>query len=176
SIVYYYDRARIWVTDLVASVFLGRRWSSGDLIIAIAGLLLLGASILAGSIVVSGIRHRGELAIGYWPWWLKLFVLPAWRGAFWLGRDARRPAILFYQQMLSIVSKRGAVKRPDQTPVEFAQSLADPLVRQITDVYNRVRFGGETLDEGQARQVARLLTELKASTRKKQPSRVPSVE
>jgi len=176
SIVYYYDRARIWVTDLVASVFLSRRWSSRDLIIAIAGLLLLGGSMVAGSIVVSSIRHRGDLASGYWPWLLPLFIFPVWRRFSGTGRDPRRPAILFYQQMLSIVSRRGAVKRPDETPIEFAESLADPLVRQITDVYNRVRFGGERLDEGQARQVARLLTELKASTRKKQPSRVPSVE
>jgi transglutaminase-like putative cysteine protease len=177
SMVYYYDRARIWVTDLVASVFLSRRWSSGDLISAIAGLLLLGGSILACAIVVSHIRHRGDVTDGHWPLWLRVFVLATWRGAFWLSRDPRRPAILFYQQMLSIMSRRGSVKRPDQTPIEFADSQDNPLVRQITDIYNRVRFGGETLDEGQARQVARLLTELRATTRrKKTPSRVPSVE
>jgi transglutaminase-like putative cysteine protease len=177
SIVYYYDRARIWVTDLVASVFLSRRWSSRDLISVIAGLLLLGGSILACSIFVSHVRHRGDVAGGYWPLWIRLFVFPTWRSPFWLGRDRRRPAILFYQQMLSIMSRRGAVRRPDQTPIEFADLQDSPLVRQITDIYNRVRFGGETLDEGQARQVARLLAELRASSRrKKKPSHVPSVE
>ena len=69
--------------------------------------------------------------------------------------------------MLSILSRRGAKKRPDQTPVEFADSQDSSLVREITDVYNRVRFGGETLDENEARNVGRLLAELKRSTKKK---------
>jgi transglutaminase-like putative cysteine protease len=167
GILYYYDAARAWVTGVVASVFVNRRWSASDVTIAIVALLLLGGVMLAMTIAMSHFKSRKGLAGGYDGWWLRLSVFPIWRHAFWLRQDRRRSAILFYQQMLSILSRRGAKKRPDQTPVEFADSQDSSLVREITDVYNRVRFGGETLDENEARNVGRLLAELKRSTKKK---------
>jgi hypothetical protein len=166
-ILNYYDAARVWVIGAVASVFVNRTWSAGGLATAIIGLLLLGFLMLAGMIVVSRFRSRGELASGYGPWWLRLSVFPTWRHAFWLRRDPQRSAILFYQQMLSIMSKRGAKKRSDQTPIEFADSQESSLVRDITDIYNRVRFGAEMLNENEARNVGRLLSELKRSIKKK---------
>jgi len=101
-----------------------------------------------------------------------MLAFPVWRGVFWFRKDRRRPAILFYQQMLAILSRRGVVKSPDQTPIEFADLQDSPLVRQITDIYNRVRFGGETLDFAELRRVSRMLSELRVSTRKKKKRRV----
>jgi hypothetical protein len=75
--------------------------------------------------------------------------------------------------MLSILSRRGAKKKPDQTPIEFADSQDSSLVREITDIYNRVRFGGETLDENEARKVGRLLSDLRRSIKKKRWTSVP---
>jgi hypothetical protein len=173
GVLYYCDLVKSWVTGLVAAVFFTRRWSAADLVTMIAGLLLLGALLLAGSILVSHFRQKNQMTSFYGPWWLRLFVLPNWRGAFWLRHDSRRPAILFYQQMLSILSRRGVMKRPDQTPIEFAEMQGSILVRDITDIYNRVRFGGDTLDEREARRVGRLLSELKRSIKQKKFVPVP---
>jgi hypothetical protein len=71
--------------------------------------------------------------------------------------------------MLAIAARSGWIKSPDQTPLEFAAASGLPQISEITSVYNRVRFGGALLDDGEARKVADLLDELKREN-KRQPS------
>ena len=107
-----------------------------------------------------------------------MFILPAWRRAFWIKKDRRVTAVLFYEQMLSILGRAGANKPPDQTPLEFAASAGSSIhanarervqtiALEITNIYNRIRFGGATLDEPESRRIADLLSQLKSSLRAK---------
>jgi hypothetical protein len=80
-------------------------------------------------------------------------------------RDYRQSAVLFYEQMLAIARRAGLIKQPHQTPVEFAISSGLSPIREITTLYNRVRFGGAELDERESRRVSELLGELKQRVR-----------
>ena len=76
-------------------------------------------------------------------------------------------AVLFYEQMLAIARRAGLIKQPDQTPVEFALASGLTPIREITILYNRVRFGGAELDENETRRVSELLGKLKQDVRGK---------
>jgi len=94
-----------------------------------------------------------------------MFILPRWRRPGLAGRDPRASAVLFYEQMLAIASRAGLIKKPEQTPIEFAQGSGFPQIDEITAVYNRVRFGGARLDDDDARRVSSLLADLKRESR-----------
>jgi hypothetical protein len=75
--------------------------------------------------------------------------------------------VLFYEQMLAISRRAGLLKQPHQTPVEFAVASGLIPINEITTLYNRVRFGGQELDENETRRVSDLLAELKQDIRNK---------
>ena len=75
--------------------------------------------------------------------------------------------MLFYEQMLQIAARGGLVKPPDQTPAEFAAASRFDQIREITNVYNRVRFGGARLNENETRRVSTLLAALRKAVREK---------
>ena len=129
------------------------------------GLLL---TITLGIYVALHIKRWSIAPTGYGPWWHRLLILPTWRSRKLVRRDTRETAVMFYEQMLAIASRAGLVKQPYQTPMEFASAIKFTEVREITVLYNRVRFGGGELDEKEARKVAALLAELKRSVRVKQ--------
>lgn len=60
-----------------------------------------------------------------------------------------RAAVAFYNDLLSVLSKRGFVRRNGQTPEEFAETVvrrggaAFEPVRMVTHTFERVRYGGE---------------------------------
>lgn len=60
-----------------------------------------------------------------------------------------RAAVAFYNDLLSVLSKRGFVRRNGQTPEEFAETVvrrggaAFEPVRMVTRTFERVRYGGE---------------------------------
>jgi len=86
------------------------------------------------------------------------------RGRSWrrrIKKDATGSAVAFYQEMLEALERTGHKRGPDQTPLEFAAALGRPGVEQITDFYQRVRFGGGHLTEAEIEQLGRLLRELK---------------
>ncbi len=84
---------------------------------------------------------------------------------------ARRPApplpttVSFYPQALRLLAHRGWVRPPAVTPREFSEHLApDPLRRplaELTDLYYRIRHGGETLSPDESHRVSVLLLDLK---------------
>ena len=63
--------------------------------------------------------------------------------------------------MLYVLQRRGIEKAGWQTPVEFAKTVADPMVRplvtDLTSAYNEFRFGGSLEAAGR---VARLLSQI----------------
>lgn len=60
-----------------------------------------------------------------------------------------RAAVAFYNDLLSVLSRRGFVRRNGQTPEEFAEAVvrrggvAFEPVRMVTRIFERVRYGGE---------------------------------
>jgi hypothetical protein len=69
--------------------------------------------------------------------------------------------------MLAIARRAGLVKQPDQTPIEFALASGLSPIREITTLYNRVRFGGAALDESETQRISELLGKLKQDVRGK---------
>ncbi|MEK6324162.1 MAG: DUF3488 and transglutaminase-like domain-containing protein [Acidobacteriota bacterium] len=163
-LVYYVD-AKKWVRSVLNSL-IARTWSIGELLKLATALAVL-ALLLVSLYVVFAYKKRRRLpATGYGPWWHRLFVLPMWRRKL-TRRDYRQSAVLFYEQMLAIARRAGLVKQPDQTPVEFAAASGLSPIREITTLYNRVRFGGAELDERETRRVSELLGELKRNVRRR---------
>ncbi|MEP7338580.1 MAG: DUF3488 and transglutaminase-like domain-containing protein [Acidobacteriota bacterium] len=89
---------------------------------------------------------------------------PSWRRR--IKQDAAESAIKFYQEMLRLLERAGHKREPHQTPQEFAAQLAIPAVGEITQLYQRTRFGDESLSDTEAAQVESLLRELKQQTKR----------
>jgi hypothetical protein len=164
-LIYYVD-AKLWVKGVFNGLIGDRVWSIGELLKIATGLGVLGLSLVSLYVVFAYRKRRRLPPTGYGPWWHRLFVLPMWRRKL-AQRDYRQSAVLFYEQMLAISRRAGLVKQPHQTPVEFATESGLSPIREITTLYNRVRFGGAALDERESRRVSELLGELKQSVRRR---------
>ncbi len=75
-----------------------------------------------------------------------------------------RLATLQYQQMLRMLARRGLAKRPGQTPLEFAASLAgtdvSSSVSQFTELYQQARFGEHGADPKEMSQLVKAIRRL----------------
>jgi hypothetical protein len=162
----YYLGAKLWMREMLDRLILNRRWTASALLELTAGLAILMLAAVSSYVFVSYRKQRGLPPTGYGPWWHRLFILPLWRRKL-KRRDYRQSAVLFYEQMLSIARRAGLLKQPHQTPIEFAVASGLTPIYEITRLYNRVRFGGEQLNETETRRVSSLLTELKQDIRKK---------
>jgi protein-glutamine gamma-glutamyltransferase len=165
-LVVYYLGAKLWTRKMLSKLILDRRWSMGELLMLAGALAVLALSFVSLYVVIAYRKRRGLPPTGYGPWWHRFFVLPTWRRRL-ARREYRQSAVLFYEQMLAIARRAGLVKQPDQTPVEFALASGLSPIREITTLYNRVRFGGAQLDESETNRVSDLLRELKQSVRRK---------
>src|SRR5262245_5039963 len=161
----YYVSARTWARTMFNGI-INRAWSTGELIAIISSVSLLAVMMVSLYIVLAFRKRRRLPDTGYGPWWHRLFILPLWRRRL-AKRDYRQSAVLFYEQMLAIARRAGLVKQPDQTPIEFALASGLTPIREITTLYNRVRFGGAELDENETRRVSELLGKLKHDVRSK---------
>lgn len=162
----YYSSAKLWTRKMLSRLIIDRHWSMGELLMLGSGVALLALSFVSLYVVIAYRKRRGLPPTGYGPWWHRLFILPLWRRRL-ARRDYRQSAVLFYEQMLAIAKRAGLVKQPYQTPVEFALASGLSPIREITTLYNRVRFGGAQLDEHETRRVSELLGELKQDVRGK---------
>lgn len=68
----------------------------------------------------------------------------------------------FYERMLRTLERRGVVRQPFQTPLEFAYSVGSPVV-EITEKYNRVRFGERALSENERSEIEAWLKKLSSN-------------
>jgi transglutaminase-like putative cysteine protease len=82
-----------------------------------------------------------------------------------IGNDATVSAVAFYQEMLRTLERRGYKREPHQTPQEFAARLAMPGVTEITRLYQRTRFGKESMTGEEVTRVETLIHELKEQAR-----------
>jgi transglutaminase-like putative cysteine protease len=82
-----------------------------------------------------------------------------------IGNDATVSAVAFYQEMLRTLERRGYKRELHQTPQEFAARLAIPGVTEITRLYQRTRFGRESLTGEEVVRVETLMREMKEEGR-----------
>jgi protein-glutamine gamma-glutamyltransferase len=66
----------------------------------------------------------------------------------------------FYDRMLAILATRGFTREPFQTPLEFAYSLEIPEALAITQKYNSVRFGEQSLSRSEEDEIEVLLEQI----------------
>jgi uncharacterized protein DUF4129 len=162
-LMFYYLAVKQWTQEMLGRLIVDREWGPVALL-KLSGALAGGALILASLYVLISYRQRRRLPpTGYGPWWHRLFILPMWRRK--SRRDYRQSAVLFYEQMLAIARRAGLIKQPDQTPIEFAEASGLASIREITLLYNRVRFGGGKLDARETGRVSDLLSHLRQTIR-----------
>jgi transglutaminase-like putative cysteine protease len=82
-------------------------------------------------------------------------------------------AAAIYREMLKILRKRGKLKPPAQTPLEFCESIPDAglreLVASFTGLYNEIRFSPEPLTASQLQSAYQQLQALKHFRQPKPP-------
>jgi protein-glutamine gamma-glutamyltransferase len=166
AIFFYYAQLKLWLLQTIRYLFVQRRWGAADLLVVFLEMALVAAAIMAIYVGRSYVKLRNQSPTGYCPWWKRVFILPTWRGGWWLRRDQKRSAVLFYEQMLAILARAKLLKRADETPLEFAAGQRFGQVSEITKIYNAVRFGGAVLGDVEASKVSRLLSELKLAVRR----------
>jgi protein-glutamine gamma-glutamyltransferase len=74
----------------------------------------------------------------------------------WWRREAKTtgaPVVEFYKRMVAALEARGLKRQADETPLEFAATTGAPEVLAITQAYNRVRFGAQSLSRDDATRV-----------------------
>lgn len=99
-----------------------------------------------------------------WRLWL---VRPTFRPS---RNDAKRRRIEFaedcYGRMLRLLAAKGATKQAEQTPREFLANLPAPLLRvrqgleQFTEEFQRIRYGHQDDDSGDAERLKTLLAKI----------------
>jgi hypothetical protein len=83
---------------------------------------------------------------------------------------ARRRTVGFYERMIRLLARRGFARSPAATAREFAAALAGrPELHgpagEITALYERVRFGGDSLTAAEEARIAALLRDLATAPR-----------
>lgn len=68
-------------------------------------------------------------------------------------RDKEPSIVEFYAQMQKALARRGFVRSPSQTPMEFAINLEMPEAVEITRKYQTVRFGNTKLTAAESKEI-----------------------
>lgn len=63
--------------------------------------------------------------------------------------------------MLKALSARGIVRRPDETPLEFAERVKDQRVTDITEAFQKERYGHGKTQAAELEKIRRAVRELK---------------
>jgi len=79
--------------------------------------------------------------------------------------DGAASAVAFYQEMLRALERAGHKRALHQTPAEYADQLRAPAVREITAIYQQVRFGDRILNDDDIARVSLLLREVRKGSR-----------
>jgi transglutaminase-like putative cysteine protease len=112
------------------------------------------AVLLASGVLIMGVagawfwRRRGR-----WP-------RPVAKGG--AQTVAQSAVVEFYERMTRALASRGVRRRDDETPLEFAAGFGSPEVLTLTEAYNRVRFGGRGLGDGERAEVEEFLKRIEA--------------
>jgi transglutaminase-like putative cysteine protease len=102
-------------------------------------------------------------------------------------RTKAQRTVRFYQELLSILRRKGLSRPPDATPREFARTAAACLAEGsderpavvaalylVTDLFYRVRFGGYELTEAQQGQVRQALATIARARKVRRQGSAPA--
>ena len=153
------DQARAFLAlrDVVGGALSGGLAAVGSIRSGSRALWLIPGSLL----VLPFLVKRGRVFEPP-PWW--------WSRARSRNRTGDAPA--FYRRLLSLLGRRGLIRRPAETPAEFAARAARLLpaptgrrIGDLTDLYYRVRFAAG-IDGRQGRRLGeRLLADIRRDLR-----------
>ena len=77
--------------------------------------------------------------------------------------EAEISRVDFYERLTALLEKQGIKREFYQTPLEFAAAVGVREAAEITNVYNRVRFGDARLSEAERKQIEALLSRIEQS-------------
>ena len=107
---------------------------------------VVGLSVLIMFVLLARrVRHLG------WRRGLKV-----WRA----GAEPEGSRVEFYERLVVLLEKQGIKREPYQTPLEFASLIGANEASAITNAYNRVRYGAESLSAAERKQIELLLSQL----------------
>jgi hypothetical protein len=135
----FFDSAKASVSDWWAEVrgdFGSDRSVSAIGTAAGYGAALVGAILLIMWLVRNVVKSRV---------WLRI--------ADWLYGRRVASIVEFYDRMQKILASKGWVRDPHQTPLEFAYAVGMPEAVNVTDRYNRVRFGKKYLTREESEEI-----------------------
>lgn len=163
-------RFRTWVMDRAAVAFSRLR----DVLAPILDRpILIGVAFALGVLTLFFLRHRLRRIFNW-------FSLAGWSG--WARRRSGS-AVSFYEEVLTLLDRRGYPKPDHLTPQEFVKRLTllregdrplrppgtplnraalTPSLMELTGLYYRVRFAGIPLSSSESRRVDNLLLDLRA--------------
>jgi len=78
----------------------------------------------------------------------------------WQSDGVGATRVEFYERLLRALEKQGIRRELYQTPLEFASGVGVNEAIAITDAYNRVRFGADTLSDSEQKQIEELLARI----------------
>ena len=113
------------------------------------GPILLGATSLFGLMAAVLLTRR----VRRFGWRRGLRV---WQG----GDESETTRVEFYERLLKALEKQGIKRELYETPLEFASAAGVNEARDITNAYNRVRFGEEKLSDAERTQIESLLARI----------------
>lgn len=117
--------------------------------------VLLGVTSLFGLMVAVVLTRR----VRRFGWRRGLKV---WRGV----DESEASRVEFYERLLKALEKQGIKRELYETPLEFASAIGVNEARDITNAYNRVRFGEAKLTETERTQIEGLLARIESRQRK----------
>jgi protein-glutamine gamma-glutamyltransferase len=91
----------------------------------------------------------------------KIWRLKLWQKAKrWFGAKPKYQIVEFYDRMTKALEKQGFTRANHQTPLEFVSDLNIPEAMKITEDYQRVRFGNQTLSNSEMDEIEIWLREI----------------
>jgi hypothetical protein len=157
SVSEYNIKTSNWVGD--AQSFISAWWAEvrGDSG-AIASVAAVGWAVGATALVLAVIflfvmLYRKAVK---WKVWTRL-----WETLF---ARRSRSIVEFYERMQRVLASKGFIRKTHQTPLEFAHAVGMSEVVNITEKYNRVRFGEKHLSRDESREIDGWLEDLEATS------------
>ncbi|MDQ4122607.1 MAG: DUF3488 and transglutaminase-like domain-containing protein [Acidobacteriota bacterium] len=130
----------------------GEKGVSGKIGAIAKGVLFLLLLAGVGLFVFLGGKHLRRFR--FWN------IITSWRKS-----NQPKQVVLFYERMIQALEKRGIQRKPQQTPLEFADALAMPEAVKITEAYNRVRFGKLDLSSKEKTEIENWLLNLENASK-----------
>lgn len=121
---------------------------------------------LVGPILVGALSLFGLMAAFVLTRRVRRFGLRRGLKVWQTGDESETSRVEFYERLLKALEKQGIRRELYETPLEFASAVGVNEAREITNAYNRVRFGEEKLSQTERTQIDSLLARIERDRKK----------